>query len=88
MKVQRTDATQVANSRSGQKATAILDVTPKVPKLGAAASFRITVKSGGRAPSGFEDLHTKKMHLIAVSEDLTDFVHVQARASTSRCGML
>jgi hypothetical protein len=42
-------------------------------------SFKIT--DGGANLTDFLELHTKKLHLIAVSEDLSDFIHAHPEMS-------
>ncbi len=53
-----------------------LAVFPAAPKPGTEASVTVDVTRAGTQASRFQDLHTKPMHLIAVSEDFTDFIHV------------
>ena len=55
-----------------------VEVTPSAPiSPGQTAALSIQVfDSYGATVTAFDDVHTQKMHLIAVSSDLRDFVHV------------
>lgn len=58
------------------KPGANLTVTPKQPQPGKATGVTLTLADkAGEKVSELQLLHTKPVHLIAVSEDLTDFIH-------------
>lgn len=69
--------TPVVNRPTNTSGTSTkLAVFPTAPKPGTEASVTVDVTRSGASPTRFQDLHTKPMHLIAVSEDFTDFIHV------------
>lgn len=56
---------------------AVVTTVPAPVVVGAPASLSIAVHGPGGAPiTAFDPMHTKPMHLIAVSSDLEDFIHV------------
>lgn len=59
-----------------------LKVSPEAPTPGRAAKITLDLVDGaGRKATALEDLHTKPVHLIAVSEDLSDFLHVHPQST-------
>lgn len=51
--------------------------SPSSPQPGSMADLAIRVFGSNDVPvSAFDDLHTQKMHVVAVSSDLQDFIHV------------
>ncbi len=75
---------QVSNVGGGASARpgANLTVEPNTPVPGRSARIQLDlVDASGRPASALEDLHTKPVHLIAVSEDLTDFLHVHPKST-------
>lgn len=50
---------------------------PSPVMVGSPTAINVRVKGPGNAPvTQFDPLHTQPMHLIAVSSDLEDFIHV------------
>jgi hypothetical protein len=77
MKVaKQTPAKPIGNTKAISGTSTKLTVDPTTPKPGVNARVTVDVSKAGKAPVGFQDLHTKPMHFIAVSEDFTDFIHV------------
>ena len=74
--VEEEDPTTEASSELSQyKATVTTVPAPVI--VGSPASLSIAVHAPGGAPiTAFDPMHTKPMHLIAVSSDLEDFIHV------------
>lgn len=83
MKITKQAPTKPVGNNASTGTTTKLTVNPVTPKPGAEARVTIDVKSAGKAPAGFQDLHTKPMHFIAVSEDFTDFIHVHPERTGS-----
>ena len=84
MKVKQTAPTKKVAPPKHDASTHSVSLTtnPAAPKVGRETTVNISVKdAAGAAVTKFADLHTKPMHLIAISEDLSDFQHVHPAVS-------
>lgn len=83
MKVKQAAPTKkVGPKHDASKHSVSLTTNPAAPKVGRETTVNISVQdAAGAAVTKFADLHTKPMHLIAVSEDLSEFHHVHPALS-------
>jgi hypothetical protein len=71
-----------AGSELGAEYSATVTTNPATPTVGANVGIDIVVRNrSGAVVTSFDLVHTQPMHLIAVSSDLSDFIHIHPTLS-------
>lgn len=67
-------AIQESAQTQGYTAEVWTDPSPLLP--GSSASLEVVIAKDGTQVTAFDDLHTQLVHMVAVSSDLNDFLHI------------